>query len=85
MQNDKGDYVDLYIPRRCFATNKLLDSKDHASVQVTLSTVGLKQFENSKTEIEKVTMVLSGFVRAKGNADAAFNKFLKQKGIISFC
>ena len=39
MQNDKGDYVDLYIPRRCFATNKLLDSKDHASVQVTLSTV----------------------------------------------
>ena len=85
MQNDKGDYVDLYIPRRCFATNKLLDSKDHASVQVTLSTVGLKQFENSKTENEKVTMVLSGFVRAKGNADAALNKFLKQKGIISFC
>ena len=30
-------------------------------------------------------MVLSGFVRAKGNADAAFNKFLKQKGILSFC
>ena len=85
MQNDKGDYVDLYIPRRCFATNKLLDSKDHASVQVTLSTVGLKQFENSKTENEKVTMVLSGFVRAKGNADAACNKFLKQKGIMSFC
>ena len=29
-------------------------------------------------------MVLSGFVRAKGNADAALNKYLKQKGLITF-
>ena len=95
MQNDKGEYVDLYIPRRCYATNRLLDSKDHASVQVTVSTVsiiilnnsyqiGLKQFDNKKNENQKLTMVLSGFVRAKGNADAALNKYLKQKGLITF-
>ena len=48
MQNDAGDYVDLYAPRRCFATNRLLDCKDHASVQITLSTTGLKQFEGKK-------------------------------------
>ena len=39
MQNDQKQYVDLYVPRRCFATNRLLDSKDHASVQITLSDV----------------------------------------------
>ncbi len=39
MQNDQKQYVDLYVPRRCFATNKLLDAKDNASVQVSLSTV----------------------------------------------
>ena len=47
MQNDKGEYVDLYIPRRCYATNRLLDSKDHASVQVTVSTVSIIILNNS--------------------------------------
>jgi small subunit ribosomal protein S21e len=84
MQNDKGEYVDLYVPRRCQATNRLLDAKDHASVQVTLTTAGLKEFENTTKE-QTLTMVLSGFVRTKGNSDAALNRFLKKKGILSFC
>ena len=46
MENDQRKVVDLYIPRRCFTTNRLLDAKDHASVQITLSTAGLKEFEN---------------------------------------
>lgn len=83
MQNDQGKVVDLYVPRRCFATNRLLDAKDHASVQVTLSTAGLKEYENKKQQ-ENITMILSGFVRTKGNADAALNKYLKSKGLLSF-
>lgn len=82
MQNDQGKVVDLYVPRRCFATNRLLDAKDHASVQITLSTAGLKEYENKKED--KITMILSGFVRTKGNADAALNKYLKSKGVLSF-
>ena len=39
MQNEQKKFVDLYIPRRCFATNRLLSSKDHASVQISLSEV----------------------------------------------
>ncbi len=39
MQNDKGEIVDLYIPRRCYATNKLLDARDHSSVQISVSSV----------------------------------------------
>ena len=34
MQNENKDVVDLYIPRRCYATNKILDAKDNASVQI---------------------------------------------------
>ena len=41
MQNEQKQYVDLYVPRRCFATNKLLDSRDHASVQISLTDVKL--------------------------------------------
>lgn len=82
MQNDKGEYVDLYVPRRCYATNRILDSKDHASVQITLSTAGLPEFEAKKKD--NLTVILSGFVRSKGNSDAALNKYLKSKGIINF-
>ncbi len=83
MQNSDGNYVDLYIPRKCHATNRLLDCKDTASVQITLNTDGLN-LENKKDEQNKLTMVISGFVRTKGNSDAALNKFLYDKKILSF-
>ena len=84
MQNSEGTYVDLYIPRKCHATNRLIDCKDTASVQITLNTEGLN-FENKKDEEKKdLTMVISGFVRTKGNSDAALNKFLYDKKLLSF-
>ena len=82
MQNAEGTYVDLYIPRKCHATNRLLDCKDTASVQITINTDGLN-LENKK-EDKNLTMVISGFVRTKGNSDAALNKFLYEKKVLSF-
>ena len=83
MQNDKGEYVDLYVPRKCHATNRLLDAKDTASVQITLNTDGLN-LENHKDDQKHLTMVISGFVRTKGNSDAALNRFLYDKKVLSF-
>ena len=37
MQNEAGEYVDLYIPRKCSASNRILAAKDHASIQVTIT------------------------------------------------
>ena len=84
IQNSEGAYVDLYIPRKCHATNRLLDCKDTASVQITLNTDGLN-YENKKQEQNNLTMVISGFVRTKGNSDAALNKILYENKILSFC
>ena len=82
MQNSEGKYVDLYIPRKCYATNRLIDCKDTASVQITLNTEGLNlEHQNEKNNL---TVVLSGFVRSKGNSDAALNKILYDKKILSF-
>ena len=39
MQNVEKEYVDSYVPRKCFATNKILNSKDKASVQISISDV----------------------------------------------
>ena len=82
MQNSKGEYVDLYIPRKCEATNRLIDCKDTASVQITLNTDGLNVAK--KGDQKNFTVILSGFVRSKGNSDAALNKILYQNKILSF-
>ena len=34
MQNENKEIVDLYIPRKCSWTNRLIEAKDKASVQV---------------------------------------------------
>ena len=39
MQNLAGEYVDLYIPRKCSASNRILAAKDHASVQLNFADV----------------------------------------------
>merc|ERR1711962_1766523 len=37
MQNEAGEYVDLYIPRKCSASNRIIGAGDHASVQINIA------------------------------------------------
>ena len=39
---------------------------------------------NRGQDSKPLNVVLSGFVRAKGNADAALNRYLKSEGLLSF-
>jgi small subunit ribosomal protein S21e len=39
LQNASGNTVDLYIPRKCSATNRLIQAKDHGSVQINIAHV----------------------------------------------
>jgi small subunit ribosomal protein S21e len=39
MQNDAGEMVDMYIPRKCSATNRLIGAGDRASVQFNIGHV----------------------------------------------
>jgi len=39
MQNEEGEKVDLYIPRKCSATNRLITSRDHAALQINIGPV----------------------------------------------
>jgi hypothetical protein len=45
MQNDAGEMVDLYIPRKCSATNRLIGAGDHASVQFNVGHVSEDGYE----------------------------------------
>merc|ERR1712115_644793 len=31
-----GEYVDMYIPRKCSASNRIIAAKDHASIQMNI-------------------------------------------------
>jgi small subunit ribosomal protein S21e len=42
MQNEEKEIVDLYIPRKCSATNRLITAKDHASVQLNVADVRVR-------------------------------------------
>ncbi|KAH7513356.1 hypothetical protein FEM48_Zijuj12G0191400 [Ziziphus jujuba var. spinosa] len=75
MQNEEGVITELYIPRKCSATNRLITSKDHASVQLNIGHLD----ENGVYTGQFSTFALCGFVRAQGDADSALDRLWQKK------
>jgi small subunit ribosomal protein S21e len=68
MQNEGGENVDLYVPRKCSWTNRLVQAKDHASVQINVANV------DPVTGIatgEFTPYCLAGYIRFKSEGDMA--------------
>ncbi len=66
MQNDKGEMVDMYIPRKCSWTKRLITAKDHAAVQIN---VGNVDPATGKYTGDYKTFALCGYVRDKVRPD----------------
>ncbi|PWW74799.1 ribosomal protein S21e [Tuber magnatum] len=79
MENDKGELVDLYVPRKCSATNRIIKAKDHASVQIS---VGKVDDAGRYIHGENITYALSGFVRSMGESDDALNRLAQRDGLL---
>uniref|UniRef100_I1PZ15 40S ribosomal protein S21 n=1 Tax=Oryza glaberrima TaxID=4538 RepID=I1PZ15_ORYGL len=81
MQNEEGQMVDLYVPRKCSATNRIITAKDHASVQINIGHVD----ENGLYDGRFTTFALSGFIRAQiiiirqGDADSALDRLWQKR------
>ncbi|KAJ3337232.1 hypothetical protein HDU93_001422 [Gonapodya sp. JEL0774] len=78
MENDKGEIVDLYIPRKCSATGRLITAKDHASVQLNIGEVDA----NGRYTGAFTTYAFSGFVRAQGESDDSLNRLATKDGFL---
>ena len=81
MQNENGTMVDLYIPRKCSATNRLIAAKEHGSVQIAVALVdsdGKMDLGNQKT------FVISGAMRKRGESDACLNRLFHEEGMLTF-
>ena len=61
-ENDAGEIVDRYLPRKCSWTNKILGSKDHAAVQINIADIDPKSGIYTGTY---KTIALAGAVRKR--------------------
>ncbi|KAJ1915081.1 40S ribosomal protein S21 [Mycoemilia scoparia] len=79
MENNNKELVELYIPRKCSATNRLITSKDHASVQINIADVD----ENGRLVGTNKTVALCGFVRRNAESDDSINRILTSQGYLT--
>ncbi|KAJ1859750.1 40S ribosomal protein S21 [Coemansia sp. RSA 1722] len=78
MENDQGVIVDLYIPRKCSATNRLIGSKDHAAIQLNVANVDSTGVMTGTYQ----TYAISGAVRARAESDDSINRIASQSGYL---
>jgi small subunit ribosomal protein S21e len=74
MINSSGQIVDLYIPRKCCWSNKLIMAKDHASITINIGHLDTNKIYNKQF----TNFSISGQIRAKGEADSAVQSIWNQ-------
>ncbi|CUT98794.1 40S ribosomal protein S21 [Echinococcus multilocularis] len=71
MQNEAGEFVDMYIPRRCDVSNQLIGAKDHASISLRLAEVDAV---TGRMNGQCRTFNISGQIRSMGECDDSLNR-----------
>ncbi|XP_053393964.1 40S ribosomal protein S21-like [Mercenaria mercenaria] len=80
MQNETGEFVDMYVPRKCSASNRIIAAKDHASIQVNFADVD--ETTGRMTGTYK-TYAICGAIRRMGESDDCLIRLAKRDGIIA--
>lgn len=77
--NVENKLTDLYLPRKCDYTDRLITPKDNASVQISVCDLN----PDGTINLGKSNIVtVCGFVRSLGESDTAIDKILREKSII---
>ena len=77
-KNVDGKNVELYIPRKCSATSKIIGPSDSASVQIIVPRVdGVGRVIQGQEDV----FAISGFLRTKGRGEWELEKLLRSRGI----
>lgn len=79
MQNETGEQVDILVPRKCHATNRLIPPHDHASVQFRIAKLNDEGLPTQEFE----TVVFSGYLRTLGEADNALNRIATERKLLT--
>lgn len=74
---NQGELVDLYVPRKCAATGRLIESKDHASVQIAVAEVD----DNGKIiPGQNKNVPICGAIRHQAESDDSLNRIFQEQG-----
>ena len=80
MQNEQGEFVDMYIPRKCSASNRIIAAKDHASIQINFANV---DSTTGRMTGASTTYAICGGIRRMGESDDSLNRLAKKDGLIA--
>eukprot|EP00382_Lankesteria_abbotti_P010650 CAMPEP_0113848994 /NCGR_PEP_ID=MMETSP0372-20130328/2829_1 /TAXON_ID=340204 /ORGANISM="Lankesteria abbotti" /LENGTH=82 /DNA_ID=CAMNT_0000818625 /DNA_START=51 /DNA_END=299 /DNA_ORIENTATION=+ /assembly_acc=CAM_ASM_000359 len=80
MEDENKNIVDLYIPRKCSATNRLISAKEHGSIQINIGETD----ENGHYTGKCTTFALSANIRKRGESDACLLRLCNEKGMIAY-
>ncbi|XP_034948647.1 40S ribosomal protein S21 [Chelonus insularis] len=80
MENDQKEFVDLYWPRKCSSSNRIIHAKDHASIQLTLADVD--PATGRMTDVHKM-YAICGAIRRMGESDDCIVRLAKKDGILA--
>merc|ERR1739848_711188 len=78
MQNDQGEIVDLYIPRKCSASNRLIGAKDKSSIQINFCDVDPSTGRMLSTA---QTFAICGAIRRMGQSDDSLYRLARETGL----
>lgn len=76
--NMDGKNVEMYVPRKCSATSKILGPTDKCSVQIIVPRV---DGEGKITGASEDVFAISGYLRTKGRSEWEVEKLLRSKGL----
>jgi len=79
MQNEKGEVVDAYVPRKCAATNQIISAKDHASIQINVGTLDKR---GRYVPGRDTTLSFCGYIREMSEGDEAVNRMASEQGFL---
>ncbi|KAK7794514.1 hypothetical protein R5R35_004730 [Gryllus longicercus] len=80
MENDAGEFVDMYCPRKCSASNRIIHAKDHASIQIAIADID--PATGRMTETSKM-YAICGPIRRMGESDDCINRLAKKDGLLA--
>jgi|UniRef100_A0AC35GNK5 small subunit ribosomal protein S21e len=81
MQNDQGEFVDMYVPRKCSSSSRIIHAKDHASIQ--LDFVDVDPNTGRLIPGKSTRYAICGELRRMGESDDCILRLAKRDGLIS--
>ncbi|XP_041910644.1 40S ribosomal protein S21-like [Arvicola amphibius] len=79
IKNDPGEFVDLFVPRKCSAGNCIIGAKDHASIQMNVAEIDR---DTGQFNGQFKTYAICWAVRRMGESDDSVFRLAKADGIV---